>query len=239
MKQKVMTLVSLFILAVLSSSCIFMSPPVKGNGNVVEEKRKAGKFNEIKVSRGMNVYISQGNENEVLVKADDNLLEFIETEVEGRVLKVTANRNIGRATSKKVLVTVRDLKSIQSVAGSNVFSEEMLKCKDLDLQGSAGSNIKIEVSAENMDVRSSAGSNVKIDGQTKFFTGKASAGSNIKAEGLTAINCNAETSSGANIWITVTDEFQANASSGGNIFYSGSPKTTNIKRSSGGNIIKN
>ena len=98
MKQKVMTLASLFILLIISSSCIFMGPPVKGNGNVVEEKRKAGKFDEIKVSRGMNVYISQGSENRILVKADENLLEFIETEVEGRALKISSSRSIGRAT---------------------------------------------------------------------------------------------------------------------------------------------
>ena len=164
-----MTLLSLVILAYLSSSCIFIGPPIKGNGNVVEEKRKAVKFDQVKASRGMNVYITQGNENEVIVKADENLLEYIVTEVEGRTLKVSATRSIGKATSKKVLVTVRDLKEIEAVAGSNVFSNGVLNSENLKLQGSAGSNIKVDVKAENLTVSSSAGSNVKINGEADYF----------------------------------------------------------------------
>ena len=37
MKQKILTLASLFLIVVFSTSCIFMGPSVKGNGKVVEE----------------------------------------------------------------------------------------------------------------------------------------------------------------------------------------------------------
>ena len=239
MKQKLFILASMLITVILSSSCIFLNPPVKGNGKVVEEKRKAGKFNQIKVSRGMNVYISQGDENLVVVEADENLLDFIETEVENKVLKVTTNTSIRKATSKKVFVTVRELESIRAMAGSNVFSESDIECENLMVSSTAGSNIKIEVSADDIDVSASAGSNVKIDGTSQSFKGKASAGSNIKAEGLKTKDCEARTSSGANIWISVSDKFTASSSSGGNIFYYGNPKNIDTKSSSGGNVIRN
>lgn len=237
MKNKVVILISLS-LAIILSSCIFIGPSKKGNGHVVEQNRKVSPFEEIKVSRGMNVYISQGNETKVVVKADENLLDVIRTEVDNHTLKVTTTENIRKATSKKVYVTVPKITGITSVAGSNVFSENVIHSKQLEVTSSAGSNIKLEVDAGELNVSASAGSNIKLEGKAKAFTGKASAGANIKAEGMTTDNCNVRASSGANLWITVTDNFEARANSGGNVFYFGQPKTSDTESSSGGNIIK-
>jgi hypothetical protein len=223
---------------IISTSCIFTGPSLKGNGNVVEENRKTDDFEEIKVSRGMNVYLSQGDFTKVFVKADENLLDAIETRMEGDVLKITTNANIRNATEKKVYITAPDISSIHTSAGSNVYSETLIKSKNLDLSCSAGSNVKLEVETGNLEVSVSAGSNVKLDGETDFMHGKASSGSNIKAEGLTTAKCEARVSSGANIWISVQKDLQAHASSGGNIFYYGQPETTDIEKSSGGNVIK-
>lgn len=238
MKQKFSILATFIFVLFVLSSCIFSGPALKGNGNVVEETRKTGEFDEIKVSRGMNVYISQGERTKVVVKADENLLDAIEIRVEGNTLKVTSNQNIRNAKSKKVFVTTPNISKIKSTAGSNVFSETVIKSKNLDLSSSAGSNMKLEVNAENIDVSTSAGSNIKLEGTTRSFTGKASSGSNLKAEELTSKNCTASVSSGANLWITVEDDFSGHASSGGNIFYYGNPESTDIEKSSGGNVIK-
>lgn len=238
MKHRIQILTSLILVAIISSSCIFMGPSLKGNGKVVEETRKAGEFDKIKVSRGMNVYISQGTETKIVVKADDNLLDAIETRMEGNTLKITATQNIRRATSKKVFVTTPNISMIKSIAGSNVFSKTALRSQNLELTGSAGSNMKLDVIANKLTASTSAGSNIKLEGKAKSFSGKATSGSNLKAEELSSNNCSVEVSSGANIWITSKNKFKGHASSGGNIFYFGNPETTDIDKSSGGNIIK-
>ena len=219
------------------SSCI-LSPSIRGDGNVVQETRTTDDFDEIKVSRGMNVYLTQGDITKVVVKADGNLLDVIETEVEGDILKVTCNSNIRKATEKKVFVTTPNLESIRCFAGSNVFSENTFSTEDLEISCSAGSNLKLNVRAENIESSASAGSNIKLEGSCKSFYGKANSGSNIKAEELVVKDCEAKTSSGANIWVTAENSLKGNASSGGNIFYYGNPGNTDIHKSSGGNVIK-
>lgn len=236
MKNKVVILISLSL--ALLTSCIFIGPSKKGNGHVVEQTRKISSFDKIKVSRGMNVYISQGNEIHVVVKADENLLDVIRTEVDNHTLKISATENIRRATSKKVYVTLPEIYAVTAVAGSNVFSENVLHSEQLEVSSSAGSNIKLEVDSDELTTSASAGSNIKLEGKAKSFTGKASSGANIKAEELTTADCNARASSGANLWITVTETLEAKANSGGNVIYFGQPKTNNSESSSGGNIVK-
>lgn len=236
MKQKLLILSS-FILATLLQSCIF-NPTIKGDGNVTEQNRDVSTFSEMKISRGMNVYITQGNTTSVRVVADANLLDVIETEVEGDVLVISSEANIKKCTSKKVYVTTPNLESIKAFAGCNVYSESTINSEELQLSASAGSNMKIIVETDQLNTSASAGSNISIEGESGAIKGKASSGSNIKAGNLTVNNSELKVSSGANIWITCTQKLNGSASSGGNIFYSGNPSNTEIHKSSGGNVIK-
>ncbi|MEN8118430.1 MAG: head GIN domain-containing protein [Bacteroidota bacterium] len=238
MKQKILFLSFSLLVLLFSTSCIFMGPPVKGNGDVMQETRTTDDFDKIKVSRGMNVYITQGDFTKVVVKADENLLDIIETVTEGDVLVVTTNSNIRKAKEKKVFVTTPHLEAIKCFAGSNVFSEDTIREKEMELSCSAGSNIKLELVSNHIEASAMAGSNIKLEGEVQSFYGKASSGSNIKAMDLVARKCDVKTSSGANIWITVNNSLMGSASSGGNIFYYGDPEDTDIHKSSGGNVIK-
>jgi len=237
MKQK-LPISALFVTILFAfSSCVFMGPAIKGNGNVVEQTRETRDFDKIDVSRGMNVYITQGETFKVVVKADENLLEAIETKNEGDVLVIRATQNIRNATSKKVFITVPDLEEIEASSGSNVFSETKLVFKDLKVSTSSGSNVTLEINSEKTECSSSSGSNIKLQGIANSFRAKASSGANIKAVDLTVENCEAKASSGSNIWITAKSDFSGDVSSGADIFVYGNPKNSNTEKSSGGNII--
>jgi hypothetical protein len=196
-------------------------------------------FDKISVTRGMNVYISQGPVQKVVVRADENLLDVIETKVSDGTLKVSCNRGIRKAESNKVLVTVPDIDLIKTTAGSNVFAEDTLNLKKLEVKSTAGSNVKLVLNAEKLNVSASAGSNIFLNGTSESFDAKANSGSNVKAGDLRTANCDLKASSGANIWINVKKELSAKVSSGANVFYAGNPESTNIEKSSGGNVIKN
>ena len=231
----------LFLIAVTLSlivqSCV-LSPSIKGNGNVQQEERNVDDFDEIKASRGVNVYLSQGEETKVLVRADENLLDVIETEVLGDELIIRSKQNVRNAEAFKVFVTSPVYESVKSSAGANVYSETEIVSDDLEVSASAGANITLEVNAGGLEASASAGANVRLEGLTRECNAHASAGSNIKAEDLKTKNAELKVSSGANIWISIDNNLKASASSGGNIFYRGEPSQTNINKSSGGNVKK-
>ncbi|WP_347839070.1 head GIN domain-containing protein [uncultured Draconibacterium sp.] len=237
MKQTVVVFIYLLLLFGLSS-CLF-SPSIKGNGNVVEQARHLDTFDELKVSRGMNVYITQGNETKVVVIADENLHEVIETTVTDQRLEIKSTSNIRSATENKVLLTVPQLEVIKAIAGCNVYSEGILKGKEMEISAAAGSNVHLSVELANAKVSASAGSNINMDGTANHFFAKAAAGANIKANSVVSNLTEAKVSSGANIWVNSKEELKANASSGGNIFFIGNPPITEFHKSSGGNVIKN
>lgn len=230
-------LLSTLIMALAFSSCLLQST-VNGNGNVKTEERNIDEFNALKISRGMNVYVSQGNDFKVVVEADENLHKSIVTELNGDELQIKAVDNIRKASSKKVFVTLPKLFAVEASSGSNVFSEQTLAAGDIKLTVSSGANLKFSIDADNVTAKSGSGSNMFLDGTTGSINAKSGSGSNIKAGDLKAQTVEAKVSSGANIWVNCQNKLQATASSGGNIFFYGNPANTSISKSSGGNVIK-
>ena len=239
MKRKQFQLIGIFaFLTFVLSSCWFMGPSVKGNGNVTEEVRKVAEFDQIHVSRGMNVYVSQGSPAKVVVIADNNLHEVIETKVEGGVLKVYVNENIRWAKEKKVMVTVEKLSGLETSSGSNVWSQNQIMSENLEMKASSGANITMDVTAKYLKAGCSSGANIKISGLAKEADLETSSGANLKGEELKAENCKMRASSGGNVSSTVNGRLEAHASSGGNVVYFGEPTETDVNTSLGGNIHK-
>jgi len=72
---------------------------VYGDGNVVKKDREAGSFSGVRVSTGIDVFLSQGSNKSISVEADENLHEYIMTKVEGDILHVYTEANIREAIS--------------------------------------------------------------------------------------------------------------------------------------------
>ena len=239
MKRKQFQLLGIFaFLSILLSSCWFMGPSVKGNGNVTEEVRQVAEFDQIHVSRGMNVYVTQGSPAKVVVIADNNLHEVIETKVEGGILKVYVNENVRWAKEKKVMVTVEKLTGVQTTSGSNAWSQNQIMSENLELKASSGANLTMDLNAKYLKADCSSGANIKLSGLAKEAELETSSGANLKGEELKAENCKMRASSGGNVSSTVNGRLEAHASSGGNVVYFGEPTETDVNTSSGGNIHK-
>lgn len=231
--------VLLSLTSVMLSSCWFLGPSIRGNGNVTEEVRQLREFDEIEVSRGMNVYITYGSPAKVVVVADNNLHDVIVTDVDGDVLKVYADANIREAKEKKVMVTIDDLTVVETSSGANVFTQGPFTAKHTELKASSGSNITMEFNAEILEATCSSGSNIILSGTSRESELEASSGANLKAEGLKSEKCRMRASSGSNVYATVLNQLDAKASSGGTVVYYGNPASTNVETSSGGNIHQN
>jgi hypothetical protein len=211
---------------------------VSGNGNVTKETRKVESFDGIKASAGINVFLFQGDEEKVVVEADENLHDCIKTEVKGSTLHCYIDCNIHFSKQMNVYVNYKTLNKINASSGSDVSGETLLKTGMLNVEVSSGADVKIEVDAQSVYCNVSSGSDATLKGKAGKFEGSASSGADIKANELTVNTCEASASSAGDIRITVTERIKANASSGGDITYYGNPEIEHIEESSGGDVTR-
>ncbi|MAT89218.1 MAG: DUF2807 domain-containing protein [Flavobacteriaceae bacterium] len=239
MKTIQITLIALLALTVSSCHFDLKLGQVNGNGNVVTEDRPVtSDFTIVRGSAGLDVYLSKGTENKIVVEADENLMEIIDTEINNGKLHVTTNSNIGRSKSKKVYVTYTSLGAVEASSGADVIVNSLLEADEIRLKSSSGADLEAEVRAENVWAETSSGADIVVSGRAASLNADASSGSHIKARQLEVLRCDAEASSGANIVVNVQDEIKGEASSGGNIRYYGDPTAVSVRDGVSGNVSK-
>tara|TARA_R110002049_G_scaffold71664_7_gene184492 strand:+ start:1906 stop:2622 length:717 start_codon:yes stop_codon:yes gene_type:complete len=237
-----MTTLTKIIVATLLSLSLFscnFDYGVKGNGNVTIEDRNVNEpFTTIKATEGLNVYLTQNDTESITVEADENLQELIITEVENGVLKIHTKENIGRSKSKKITVNFKDISSIISTSGSDVFSTNTINADNLELKSTSGSDMKLEVNTSVLNCKATSGSDLKISGKTQNLIAEATSGSDIKAGDLIAESSEVKATSGADITVNTSKKLTAKATSGGDIKYYGNPETVEKNDNVSGSISK-
>lgn len=235
------TLIKFIVATVLSLtlfSCNFsINNGVSGNGDVITENRSITQsFSTIKASEGLDVYLTQNETESISVEADENLQELILTEIEDGVLKIHTKENIGRATSKKIHISFKDISSIISTSGSDVYATNTIIAERLNLKSSSGSDMKLDVNTSILNCDASSGSGLRVSGKTVKLYAEASSGSDIKAADLLAETSEVKASSGADITVNTSKDLTARASSGGDVKYYGNPTNVDKSDSSSGSI---
>ncbi len=227
------------LVALFLSSCGFdinlgdFTSGKKGNGKVVTETREITEdFTEVSTSEGLMVYVTQADDFKIDVEADENVIELIATDIKNGKLRIHARENIGSAT-KKIHVSLPEISALKGSSGSQLHSENTIESNSLEVDGSSGAQIRLEMVVNDLEIDASSGANVTISGNSDHAEVDVSSGGFINAKDLQTKSCNADASSGGNVKIQVSDALTANASSGGNIGYSGNPKIQNKKSLSG------
>lgn len=242
-----MTTIIKFIIGALTflliSSCSFdiNLGKVNGNGNVTTEDMDiSDDFDEIKASRGWKVVLEKGDENNVTVEADENILDVAKIYVENGKLIISADKNIGSATSKMVFVTYTDApEQIRVSSGASLEAEQTIKNKNISLNASSGGSLKVAITAKDVETNVSSGGVIRVSGTADKVDASASSGGVAKISKLTSKDTYASASSGGVMSVYASDLLKAKASSGGTINYYGDPETVDKpKKSHSGGVIR-
>jgi hypothetical protein len=244
---KVITLITKFIViaitALLFSSCnnLYHYNSIQGSGNITTENRIVqGEFNSVDVSNAIDVEIIQSETSSITVIADDNLQSSITTSINNGVLEIACEYSSFKdVKSKKVIVNMPLINSLQASSASSIRNKSILKGEKINVNSSSAANIKLSLEFDRISSESSSGSRIDINGKTLELTSNASSGSSINAGNLLANNVIANVSSGASIEVHPILSLDADASSGGNVKYNNQPKKIQKNESSGGNVSLN
>ncbi len=231
-------LTSLLLFSSIIAGVSAQTPSVINDKNA--QARNVNGFHAIKISSGIDLYLTQSNEEGVAVSAnEEKYRDNIKTVVENGVLKIYydagTNLHINWDNRKmKAYVSVKNIDNLEASGGSDIYVQGTLQVADFKLQVSGGSDFYGALEAANFSVSQSGGSDVKASGKAAMLSVEASGGSDFHGYDLNADNCTLDASGGSDMYITVNKELTIKASGGSDVSYKGSPviKDMNVSGSS-------
>ncbi len=238
-KISVRSISSLFIMLLFLTACNAQKyGRVKGNGNVVNKTRSVGNFDKIDVSGSFDVTLVKGNEGEIKIRIEDNLLSYLETYVEGGKLKIKWKKGTNINTTKGVHLTVyfNDIEAVGLSGSGEIVSNDLIKSDNFDIAVTGSGDIDLNVDANKIKAAISGSSDIQLKGSTDEFTATISGSGDIEAFELKSKKATVKISGSGDMELSVSEELTARVSGSGDIKYKGNPRIEDIKVSGSGEI---
>ena len=200
-------------------SCTGFRDKVRGSGNVKIEMRNLTGFSEIQTRSSVDVKVRQGETFEVKVEADDNLIQYISTEVEGNVLVVDIKEDINIRDNNKMLVyvTMPVVKALSARGSGNIIGEGKFTGETIEVATMGSGNLSLSFDGKGIDAKTKGSGNIDLSGNIVVVQCEINSSGNIEAS-LECVSMDLSVHGSGNMNIKgKTDDFKARVHGSGNI----------------------
>jgi hypothetical protein len=230
-------LATLVLIVLLLGACGLKA--VRGSGDLVTESRDVGGFDRVVLRGSGEVIITQDGTESLTVETDDNVIEYVTTEVKGRTLELGFE-----GFEDAVLVSptrlifdlhLKDLTGLE-ISGSGDMEAESIETDRLEIKVSGSGDVRIDsLAAEEVELKISGSGDIELAGDaarqdiTISGSGKCRAG-DLRGE---VVDVSVGGSGDAIVW--ATESLDVRITGSGSVDYYGAP-STDLSTSGSGSI---
>lgn len=226
-------------MAFVMSSCIKKS--IKPSNNITMESRQHSGYDKIDVSDAMEVILTMDTQESVVVEANENLHQYILTDVVSGTLKIRLKNNIRvkSGASIKIYVNALAIDDIRIDGASRVELTNDLITSNFNLDVSGASSFQGGFTAVDSDIDISGASKVEIWGSTTNANAKISGASNLADFAFTITDyLNIDLSGASKAELTVDGTMDIEASGASTFNYKGDGLIDNLNLSGASSVNK-
>jgi hypothetical protein len=215
--------VPLVIALLIFSAFTIRTERIKGSGNIKQEVRSQNPFKSISTSGNYNVYIQQGTKHDIQIEADDNLLPYIVTTVEGNELRINTKKGYDIKPSKtiNVYVTVEELEELNSSGSGGFYSKSSLKGDKVVFSFSGSTIADMDLNSNALNVRISGSSKINLKGNVAQTNYGISGSGSIEAFDLHSDNVKVQVSGSGNLDVYADKKLDISVSGMSKVRYKG------------------
>jgi hypothetical protein len=225
---------------------IIVCSPILAQETVINDKnvqaRDVTAFSGIRVSGGIDVYLSQGDAYSLAVSAsEEKYRDDIITEVKNGILIISYNNDHFRLKSSgdrklRAYISFKTLESLEASGACDVIITGTLNANSMLLKLSGACDIKGVVKIDDLTLNLSGASTVKVSGTAQNLNLTASGASDVKNYDFVIQNCVAKLSGASDVSITINNSISGSASGASTLHYEGNPDKKEIATSGASSI---
>ena len=219
-----------FLLILVLSSCNWMGwRQIKGNGNLITQDRTVTKADKIKLEGSFDVEISQGPTTSVKVEADENLVPYIITRVEGGYLVIKTKNGVSFSSEHeiKVYVTTDKLEKVELAGSGNVTGKNKFTGgSKLELKIAGSGDIKMEINTPDILSEIAGSGSITLKGETQNETIKIAGVGDFTGDEMKAENATVKIAGSGNVKVFADMKLDVSIAGVGSVYYKGAANVT-------------
>jgi len=204
-------------MAIVVTACNFRS--IKGSGDLITESMEVSSFDRVSLSGIGKVIITQGKGESLSIETDDNVMEHISVEVDGRTLKLGFKNGFNAISPTQLKFSVGvDALSGLAISGSGDIESDELETGHLEVKVSGSGRVQIaDLNADMVNAEISGAGDIKLTGDATMQDVEISGAGNYLAGDLCSESVRVSISGSGNATVCATDTLDSDISGNGKI----------------------
>ena len=227
----------LSLLAFTTSACNKIKPSKK----ITTEERTIGTYEKLSVYDAFDVSVTYGSAtSKITVEANDNLMKYIITELDGDylVIKLDSKISVKSSATLKINITVPKLTEIKASGASSVEFLSELSTSNLNLNLSGASALKGDVNLTSCNFNLSGASQIDVAGSINTAIIELSGASSIGNYNCSIDNLSIDLSGASSGSLTLNEIINIDASGASSLNYKGNGTINAIELTGASSINK-
>ena len=225
---------------VLANSCYFGDEDflgcVRGNGDIRTSEFYLPDITGVKLRGIGEVFIRYGDTQEIIVETDDNLMQYLETDVNGGVWDIDFARCVRNVTRLTIYITVPEIEKLIISGSGSIIGEDAFVGDELETIMSGSGNIEFDFTGDVVEASVPGSGNIDLSGSADLMDVNISGSGDVRAFDLTAQECDVHISGSGDVRVHVEDFLKVRISGSGDVLYKGYP-TLDIDITGSGSVI--
>ena len=240
MKKSTLLVILTLMSINVSNAQIFGNKKVKGNGNVTTVTRITSDYNGIKCAGSMDYILVKGTEGKILIEGEENLLEYIITEVKdgNLIVKTKKNANLSPSWNKTIKITIpfHDIEKVSLAGSGDLWNEDKINTSSFSVSLAGSGDVTINIDASSVKGSIAGSGDLTLKGTTNDLEAKVAGSGDFHGFGLEANNTTVSVAGSGDAQVVSNKSIKARIAGSGDIDYKGSPDKKDTKVSGSGSI---
>lgn len=231
---------SLLIAVLLVVNTIHAQKRIKGNGNMTSITRTTSDYNTVSFAGSFDYVLVSGKEGKIKIEGEENLLQYIFTEVKNGHLKIKTENRISLQTSRnktiKITVPFEDINAVSLAGSGDLWSENLIRTPNFKVSVAGSGDAKLEIDATSIDASIAGSGELALKGKTNRLDVSVTGSGEYKGYDLDANDVDVSVSGSGDAKIVCHGHLKARVAGSGDIKYKGNAKTEDSKVAGSGSI---
>lgn len=158
---------------------------IKGNGNVVSKDRALTSFDKINLGGSIDIIIDQNGKEAASVETDENVQEYVITEVKDGELSIHLKENVNVSTKKLVVhISCAKLRAINSGGSGDVKTISKITGDDFSISHGGSGDFDLDFSVKKLKISTAGSGDYTIKGSAEDFNLSSAGSGDVNAREL-------------------------------------------------------
>ncbi len=205
----------------------------RGFGSTVTQEIGLSDFTGFELNTDAQVYLSHGDEVEVLVKGQENIIDELETRIRNDIWEIKYDDCVEDSDVLRIYITTPNLNFIANNGSGNISSDNILKVEDLEVKNNGSGDIQLSIEGNIITSRNTGSGKLELEGVASTLDVEINGSGDVEAFDLLVRDGQVEIDGSGDAQVNVTDFLEIMIEGSGDVYYKGEPDLKVTTRGSG------